>query len=88
MLSTAALFRESRPLVELRLDLAVELAHGPAPAQGLGLVEATRSSLFHREQADVGGPGERKAGRDSLRVQGFGQDRRFSRRRLDYLGVG
>jgi hypothetical protein len=38
--------------------LAVELADGPAAAQGLSFVEGARLGLLDREEPDVMGPGE------------------------------
>src|SRR4051812_27015313 len=62
--------RKGRALVELASDLAVQLAHRPAAAKGLRLVEAARLWIGHTEQADVvrprqrehRDPGERRSG--------------------------
>ena len=62
--------RQRRALVELGLNLAIELAHRPAGAQGLGFVETPGVLILYRQQANLGRPGQRKAGGD-LRQREF-----------------
>ncbi len=45
--------RESRSLVKLRSDLAVELTPRPSSAHGFRLIEAARMSVFDGQQARV-----------------------------------
>ena len=61
--------RQHRPFIELALDLAIELAYGPAAAMRLIRVEAPSVRIRDGEQADVGRPREgESASRLALRA--------------------
>jgi hypothetical protein len=72
--------RERGALVVHRVDLPAELSDGPAVAQGLGFVEATRLRALNRQQLDVRGPRERE--RVHEQVAGAGERRGAAARGL------
>ncbi len=72
--------RHRRPLVEQRVDLPLQLTHGPATSQRLGLVEPTRELVLDAQQANVVRPRQRQAGDDRSKPRSG-----FSRRCLENL---
>ena len=67
-------------LVELAVDLAVELAHGPAAAQGLGVVEGEgRGRAGAADQQDVVRPREREGAGEVGEVKSCRRCRHYRR---------
>src|ERR1039458_8057587 len=63
------IFRQGRPFVELRVDLAVKLPNRPAARQRFAPVKCARVRVPNAQQPNVMRPGQRKAERRLKRSQ-------------------